>query len=104
MQWHSVDEFFAMGGYALYVWGSFGACALAMLIEPWLLRRRHRSLTPDRAGRDANRGTRARLRRVPSSPLATTVNTADGASCDSARERCVLGLFRANRFRANRDE
>lgn len=40
MQWHSWSEFFAMGGYALYVWGSFGLCAVAMIAEPWLLRRR----------------------------------------------------------------
>ena len=30
----SVGEFFAMGGYAPYVWGSFGACALAMASSP----------------------------------------------------------------------
>lgn len=42
MQWHSLNEFVAMGGYALYVWGSVGACALAMVVEPWLLRRHHR--------------------------------------------------------------
>jgi len=40
MQWHSWSEFFAMGGYALYVWGSFGLCAVAMIAEPLLLRRR----------------------------------------------------------------
>ena len=44
MQWHSVGEFLAMGGYASYVWGSFGACALAMSVEPWLLRRRRRQV------------------------------------------------------------
>jgi heme exporter protein D len=44
MQWHSASEFFAMGGYAGYVWGSVGACALAVGIESWLLRRRHRRL------------------------------------------------------------
>ena len=44
MQWHSVGEFFAMGGYAVYVWSSFGACALAMLVEPWLLRCERRQL------------------------------------------------------------
>jgi heme exporter protein D len=44
MQWHSVSEFFAMGGYAPYVWGSVGACALAMLVEPWLLHRQHRDI------------------------------------------------------------
>ena len=40
MNWNSASEFFAMGGYALYVWGSFGACALALLAEPYLLNRR----------------------------------------------------------------
>jgi heme exporter protein D len=44
MQWHSVSEFFAMGGYAPYVWGSVAACALAMAIEVCSLRRRHRQL------------------------------------------------------------
>jgi heme exporter protein D len=36
MHWNSVGEFFAMGGYALYVWGSFGACAVLMVAEPFL--------------------------------------------------------------------
>jgi len=40
MHWNSVGEFFAMGGYALYVWGSFGACALLMIAEPFLAKRR----------------------------------------------------------------
>ncbi len=40
MQWNSVGEFFAMGGYALYVWGSFGACLVLMLTEPFLARHR----------------------------------------------------------------
>jgi len=40
MQWNSIGEFFAMGGYGLYVWGSFGVTALALLIEPLLLRKR----------------------------------------------------------------
>ena len=44
MQWHSVSEFFEMGGYAFYVWSSFGACAAAMLLEPWLLRQHARSV------------------------------------------------------------
>jgi heme exporter protein D len=29
MQWGSASEFFAMGGYGLYVWVSFGATAVA---------------------------------------------------------------------------
>ena len=30
MQWGSLTEFLAMGGYGLYVWTSFGATALCM--------------------------------------------------------------------------
>ena len=36
-------EFFNMGGYALYVWGSFGATALVMIAEPILLSRRRKT-------------------------------------------------------------
>ena len=38
--WNSAADFFAMGGYGFYVWGSFGACALAMIVEPMLLAKR----------------------------------------------------------------
>ena len=37
-------EFFDMGGYALYVWGSFGMTAVLMIAEPVLLRGRRRSI------------------------------------------------------------
>jgi heme exporter protein D len=40
MNWNSPAEFFAMGGYALYVWGSFGVCALALALEPFLVNQR----------------------------------------------------------------
>jgi len=33
VHWDSLNDFFAMGGYGLYVWGSFVACALLFLIE-----------------------------------------------------------------------
>ena len=36
----SGSEFFAMDGRALYVWGSFGAVALAILVEVIVLRLR----------------------------------------------------------------
>ena len=29
----SASEFFAMGGYAFYVWGAYGATALLLAIE-----------------------------------------------------------------------
>ena len=44
MQWNSAAEFFAMGGYGFYVWGSFGACALLMVAEPLLVRHRQRQV------------------------------------------------------------
>ena len=44
MNWNSPAEFFAMGGYALYVWGSFGVCALAMVLEPFLVRQRQSNI------------------------------------------------------------
>jgi heme exporter protein D len=37
-------EFLNMGGYALYVWGSFGVTALLMIIEPILLLGRRRAV------------------------------------------------------------
>ncbi|MCB1852055.1 MAG: heme exporter protein CcmD [Gammaproteobacteria bacterium] len=46
----SVSEFLDMGGYALYVWGSFGLTALLMVLEPMLLRSR-RNATLRRIGR-----------------------------------------------------
>jgi len=57
MQWNNAAEFFAMGGYGLYVWGSFGVTALALVVEVWLVRHRHaaavqaiRDALQDRAG------------------------------------------------------
>lgn len=47
MQWNSVSEFFAMGGYALYVWGSFGLTAAVMLIEMAVIRNRRTELLHD---------------------------------------------------------
>jgi heme exporter protein D len=40
----SLAEFFNMGGYALYVWSSFGVTALLMIAEPLLLRGRCRDV------------------------------------------------------------
>ena len=38
MRWTSWAEFWAMGGYALYVWGSFAVSAVLMAIEVWQAR------------------------------------------------------------------
>jgi heme exporter protein D len=42
--WNSPSEFFAMGGYALYVWSSFGICALVLILEPLFVHARFRAV------------------------------------------------------------
>ena len=44
MHWNSVSEFFAMGGYALYVWGSFGVSAVVVVGEILMLRSQRKEL------------------------------------------------------------
>ena len=42
MSWAGPADFFAMGGYGLYVWGAYGVTAACMLIDPIVAARRHR--------------------------------------------------------------
>ncbi|MDD4882045.1 MAG: heme exporter protein CcmD [Gallionellaceae bacterium] len=42
MMWASWGEFWAMGGYGLYVWGSYGAAFIVILIEIISLGRGHK--------------------------------------------------------------
>ena len=51
MSWGSFSEFLHMGGYGLYVWGSYGVTLAALALETWILLARER-------------GTLRRLRRV----------------------------------------
>jgi heme exporter protein D len=45
MVWQGPSDFFAMGGYGLYVWGSYLVTAVIMVVEPLLAaRRRARAL------------------------------------------------------------
>ncbi len=37
--WNSFSDFLHMGGYGLYVWGSFGVTALVMIVEPIIVTR-----------------------------------------------------------------
>ncbi|MBK6651973.1 MAG: heme exporter protein CcmD [Betaproteobacteria bacterium] len=39
MIWNSASDFWHMGGYGLYVWGSMGVTAAGLVIEVWLSRR-----------------------------------------------------------------
>ena len=45
MNWGSMSEFFAMGGYGLYVWGSYAVTLAVMVIELVSLRMRCRAAT-----------------------------------------------------------
>jgi heme exporter protein D len=42
MNWGSAAEFFAMGGYGFFVWGSFAVAAACLIAEPLLVRVRMR--------------------------------------------------------------
>jgi heme exporter protein D len=55
MIWGSWSEFWAMGGYASFVWGSYGVTVAALAVEIWLARRRRR-LARDEVERIRRRG------------------------------------------------
>jgi heme exporter protein D len=42
MNWGSWSNFWAMGGYGFYVWGSYAVCFGALVVELVLLSRRRR--------------------------------------------------------------
>lgn len=44
MIWASWSDFFAMGGYAFYVWGSYAVTAVLMIAEVIFVMRRHRDV------------------------------------------------------------
>jgi heme exporter protein D len=39
MEWASWSDFWRMGGYGFYVWGSYGVTAIGVLLEVILLKR-----------------------------------------------------------------
>ncbi len=56
MNWGSWDNFLAMGGYGLYVWGSYLVTLALIVAEIALLARRRRSVLGRlRAGREDGR-------------------------------------------------
>ncbi len=51
--WSSWSDFWAMGGHAFFVWMSYGALLVAVVVELLLLRvRRHRALEAIEEERD----------------------------------------------------
>ena len=62
MYWTSFSAFLAMGNHGVYVWGSVIVMAIAMIVEPLLLIRGHKSLVARlkrqlRADQSAGRNT-----------------------------------------------
>ena len=43
MNWASASDFFHMGGYGLYVWGSYAVALACLAIVPVLALQRHRA-------------------------------------------------------------
>lgn len=56
MSWESVDAFFAMGGYGLYVWGSYAVTLLVLAIEVVMLRTKRRNVLNQLRGAARGRG------------------------------------------------
>ncbi len=44
MIWNSFSDFLVMGGYAFYVWSSFGVCLLVLILEPYTIYVRRRMI------------------------------------------------------------
>jgi heme exporter protein D len=61
IHWNSFSDFLAMGGYGLYVWGSFGATVLIMAVEPIVVAR-NRKTTIARLKRQMRADARAENR------------------------------------------
>jgi heme exporter protein D len=47
MNWNSFDDFLNMGGYALYVWGSYVMCGAALGWEALMAAQRRRRAVED---------------------------------------------------------
>jgi heme exporter protein D len=50
MNWGSIGAFLAMGGYAGFVWGSYGVTALCIVLEIVVLGARHRRMQRELRG------------------------------------------------------
>ena len=59
MIWNSWNEFWAMGGYGLYVWGSLGVTAMCVALEMvWVKNARAQALTQITNELDAKTNTK----------------------------------------------
>ena len=58
MNWQSWSDFWSMGGYGVYVWGSYGATLVLILVEVLLLRGRNRAALDNARRFSTEHGTR----------------------------------------------
>ena len=54
MNWGSVGEFLAMGGYGWYVWGAYDVTFVLLALELTLVFRRHRAAVRQRKEREGS--------------------------------------------------
>ena len=52
MNWGSLSEFLAMGGYGWYVWGAYDVTFVLLALELVLVYRRHRAAVRQRKERE----------------------------------------------------
>lgn len=64
MQWNSLSEFFSMGGYGFYVWGSYGVTLVLLAAEIIMLRSRKRRLAQQTTLRRSMEGRNSELETV----------------------------------------
>ena len=46
MNWGSLENFLAMGGYGVYVWGSYAMAAICVALEVFLLMNKNKKGEP----------------------------------------------------------
>jgi heme exporter protein D len=84
MNWTSAGEFFAMGGYGLYVWGAYAMTLLCMALDARFAARRHRLALRDvqfALDGDGDRTPpRSTLREVPAPTSLASLRTAEQAA------------------------
>ena len=85
MNWSSASDFFAMGGYATYVWGAYAVTLACMAAEPVLVAMRHR------------RARRALAEAAPMKPRQKRLAIAAGIVCAvGVAAALVLNAFQSN--------
>jgi heme exporter protein D len=55
--WGSWDAFWSMGGYGLYVWGSYAMVAAVVAVEIWLVNSRKRAAAQEARSAGARAGS-----------------------------------------------